>query len=191
MHPPFEHGEHSPALFLDRDGVIIENRAEYIRSWEDVHFLPGALQALSRARSAPFRIVIVTNQSAVGRGLVDPLVADDINARLVAAIRAAGGRVDGLYMCPHAPEQDCDCRKPKPGLLLQAATDLNLDLGASALIGDALTDILAARAAGVGEVELVLTGRGREQVESAEADSLQPFRVYPDLAHALRARLDH
>jgi D-glycero-D-manno-heptose 1,7-bisphosphate phosphatase len=91
-------------------------------------------------------------------------------------------------MCPHPPEHDCDCRKPKPGLLLQAARELEHDLGASVLIGDALTDILAARAAGVGEVEFVLTGRGREQRDAAQAESLRPFRVFPDLTQALHSR---
>ena len=189
MHSHFQQGELSPAIFLDRDGVIVENRDEYIRSWEDVHFLPGAFQTLSQAKSAPFRFVIVTNQSAVGRGLVDPQVAEAINRRVVATIRSAGGRIDGVYMCPHPPEQECDCRKPKPGLLLQAARELEIDLGASVLIGDALTDILAGRAAGVGEVELVLTGRGREQLETPQAESLRPFRVFPDLTQALHSRL--
>src|SRR3989304_9543834 len=86
-----------PAVFLDRDGVIIENRTDYCRSWEEVVILPGALQALARAQGTSYAVVIITNQSAVGRGLVDRETTDDINARLVAAIRAAGGRGDGGY----------------------------------------------------------------------------------------------
>lgn len=180
--PP--HGRR-PAIFLDRDGVIIENRDEYCRAWEQVVILPGALQALARARIAPYAVVIITNQSAVGRGLVDRATADDINARLVAAIRAAGGRVDGVFLCPHAPEAGCNCRKPKPGLLLQAARELSLDLPRSVLIGDSLSDIEAARAAGVGQAMLVRTGRGIEQLALARAASVGDFPVYADLSEAL------
>jgi D-glycero-D-manno-heptose 1,7-bisphosphate phosphatase len=174
-----------PAIFLDRDGVIIENRTDYCRSWEEVVILPGALQALARAQGTSYVVVIITNQSAVGRGLVDRATADDINARLVSAIRAAGGRVDGVYMCPHAPEDDCDCRKPKPGLLLQAARELSLDLPRSVLIGDSLSDIEAARAAGVGQAMLVRTGRGIEQLALAPAASVGDFPVCADLSEAL------
>ena len=178
-----------PAIFLDRDGVIIENRADYCRSWEEVVIVPGALQALARAQGTSYAVVIITNQSAVGRGLVDRETADDINARLVAAIRAAGGRVDGVYMCPHAPEDGCACRKPKPGLLLQAADELRLDLPHSVLIGDALTDLEAARAAGVGQAMLVRTGRGREQ--GALAQNPGRFVVYADLSEAIEAVAGH
>ena len=174
-----------PAIFLDRDGVIIENRTDYCRSWEEVVILPGALQALARAQGTSYAVVIITNQSAVGRGLVDRETTDDINVRLVAAIRAAGGRVDGVYMCPHAPEDGCACRKPKPGLLLQASRDLSLDLLRSVLIGDSLSDIEAARAAGVGRAMLVRTGRGLEQLALARATGVGDFAVFADLSEAL------
>ena len=188
--PPLSHPPAwRPAIFLDRDGVIIENRADYCRSWEEVVIVPGALQALARAQGTSYAVVIITNQSAVGRGLVDRETADDINARLVAAIRAAGGRVDGVYMCPHAPEDGCACRKPKPGLLLQAADELRLDLPHSVLIGDALTDLEAARAAGVGQAMLVRTGRGREQ--GALAQNPGRFVVYADLSEAIEAVAGH
>ena len=174
-----------PAIFLDRDGVIIENRTDYCRSWEEVVILPGALQALARAQGTSYAVVIITNQSAVGRGLVDRETTDDINVRLVAAIRAAGGRGDGVYMCPHAPEDGCACRKPKPGLLLQASRDLSLDLLRSVLIGDSLSDIEAARAAGVGRAMLVRTGRGLEQLALARATGVGDFAVFADLSEAL------
>ena len=178
-----------PAIFLDRDGVIIENRTDYCRSWEEVVILPGALQALARAQGTSYAVVIITNQSAVGRGLVDRETTDDINVRLVAAIRAAGGRVDGVYMCPHAPEDGCACRKPKPGLLLQASRDLSLDLLRSVLIGDSLSDIEAARWAGIRRAALVLTGRGAAQVRLPEANDLGHFRTFTDLATALEVLL--
>jgi D-glycero-D-manno-heptose 1,7-bisphosphate phosphatase len=176
-----------PAIFLDRDGVIVENPDDYCRAWEQVVILPGALRAMARARIAPYAVVIITNQSAIGRGLVDRATADDINARLVAEIRAAGGRIDGVFMCPHAPEAGCACRKPKPGLLLQAERDLSIDLPRSVLIGDALSDIVAARAAGVGRAMLVRTGRGIEQLALAQAQGVGDFPVYADLSAALDA----
>jgi D-glycero-D-manno-heptose 1,7-bisphosphate phosphatase len=105
-----------PAIFLDRDGVIIENRPSYVRSWADVVILPLALEAMARIHASPFKIVIVTNQSAVGRGLLGLEEAWAINHHLQQVIEESGGRVDGLFMCPHSPEDHCNCRKPKPGL---------------------------------------------------------------------------
>jgi D-glycero-D-manno-heptose 1,7-bisphosphate phosphatase len=175
-----------PAIFLDRDGVIIENRDEYVRSWGDVAIIPGALEALATLTERnSFRIVIVTNQSPIGRGLITQSVAEEINNQLVAMIESAGGHVAGVFMCPHTDDNDCDCRKPRPGLLLQAAAKLHLDLLNSVLIGDALTDIQAARAAGVEDAWLVRTGRGRFQENLPEAVDLQPFLIFDDLGDAL------
>ena len=100
------------AIFLDRDGVLIENRAEYIREWSHVHVFPKALQAL--AHLDDYKIVIVTNQSAIGRGLMSQAIAHEINNQLVQLIRENNGRIDGVYMCPHAPGDRCHCRKPNP-----------------------------------------------------------------------------
>lgn len=137
------------AVFLDRDGVINRNRPDYVKAWEEFEFLPGALKALERLAGSPFYIVVVTNQSAVGRGLLSWQDLEEIHARMEMEIRQAGGRLNGVYCCPHTPADLCDCRKPSPGLLLRAAKDLNLDLGASWLIGDSLNDVAAAQAVGV------------------------------------------
>ena len=174
-----------PAVFLDRDGVIIENRADYILSWNDVQILPGALAALSRLSDTNFKIVIATNQSAIGRGLLTMQIAEDINERLASEIQLAGARLDAIYMCPHKPEDRCPCRKPQPGLILQAAQALSIDLKHSFLIGDAIDDLRAGRAAGVGEVALVFTGRGAQQFASPEAEQLKPFRTFNDLSDAI------
>jgi D-glycero-D-manno-heptose 1,7-bisphosphate phosphatase len=174
-----------PAIFLDRDGVIIENRSDYVRSWADVEVFPHALEALASLSDSPYRIVLVTNQSAVGRGHILAETAEAINNRLLAVIRQVGGRVDAVYMCPHAPEAGCTCRKPRPGLLLRAAEDLNLDLAQSVMIGDALSDVQAGRAAGVRQTILLRTGRGREQERLPEAAELSPFAVYDSLSEAL------
>jgi D-glycero-D-manno-heptose 1,7-bisphosphate phosphatase len=175
-----------PALFLDRDGVIIENRSNYVRSWNDVEIFPQALEALSCIYHSPYKIVIVTNQSAVGRGLVNIQEVHHINNRLMSEIQQAGGRVDGVFICPHAPQDNCDCRKPRPGLLLAASTSLSLDLQCSIMIGDAFSDLLAGSAAGIPRLALVKTGRGLEQLELPEASSLAHYSVFDNLLTALK-----
>lgn len=155
------------AIFLDRDGVIIHNRANYVRGWRDVRIYPTSLIALRRlaVRLPRVKIVIITNQSAVGRGLTSRQTVDGINQQLVGVIESAGGRIDGVYLCPHAPADDCDCRKPKPGLLYQASRQLHISLSRSILIGDAFTDLEAGHRAGIQHLILVKTGRGNQQVK--------------------------
>jgi D-glycero-D-manno-heptose 1,7-bisphosphate phosphatase len=179
-----------PAIILDRDGVIIENRENYVRSWADVEVYPQALQALAEASRSAFKIVITTNQAGVGKGIISLQTATEINQRLVEAIEKAGGRVDGLYMCPHTPQDQCECRKPRPGMILQAERELSLDLSRSWMIGDALSDLQAGRAAGVGHLVLVNTGRGTHQAILPESSSLGPFQQYSDLNDALQHLLN-
>ena len=172
----------SKGIFLDRDGVIIENRADYVRSWEDVEFLPGALKALAKLASTPYKIVVVTNQSAVGRGIITFDEAERINNQILRVIRQSGGRIDASYMCPHAPEEACGCRKPKPGMLLRAASELQIDLENSYMVGDALTDIQAGRRAGIQNNYLVLTGRGADQMRLPDVVAARPFTSILSLA---------
>lgn len=182
-----------PAIFLDRDGVLIENRSDYVRDWSHVQVFPEAIRALSLPAIKKFKIVIVTNQSAVGRGLVTLEAAGEINERLVNLIRARGGKVDGVYMCPHKPDDGCNCRKPRPGLLLEAAKDLSLDLQRSWMIGDAWSDVQAGQAAGVWRSILVRTGRGSEQLLQARPDDVSDHLVFDSLAQAFEQILvtDH
>lgn len=173
------------AIFLDRDGVLIENRSEYIREWSHVKIFPGAIKALSHLHD--YKIVIVTNQSAVGRGLISLEIANEINKQLIEVTRKSGGQIDGVFMCPHAPIDQCNCRKPNPGLLLQAAKELSLDLSRSWMIGDAWSDLLAGKAAGVRGVALVKTGRGNDQLSQPQPESLANYFVFNDLSEALAA----
>lgn len=173
------------AIFLDRDGVIIENRDEYVRSWEDVAFLPGALTSLARLAKSPYKIIMITNQSAVGRKIISFETAFEINHRIVKVITKAGGRIDGVYLCPHAPDDHCLCRKPLPGLLLQAQDEHQIDFLSSCLIGDAISDLQAAYSAGIPNRILVRTGRGEAQLQLPAIASLPPFQVFPDLASAI------
>jgi D-glycero-D-manno-heptose 1,7-bisphosphate phosphatase len=170
-----------PALFLDRDGVINENRANYVRSWADVELYPQALRALALVRDLPYKIIVVTNQSAVGRGIISLAEAEAINAGIVNAVTQYGGRIDAAYLCPHAPADNCDCRKPRPGLLLRAAREHGIDIGRSLMIGDALTDLAAGQAAGVAQTILLRTGRGQAQLQLPQVTAISPALIYDDL----------
>ncbi len=174
-----------PALFLDRDGVFIENRANYVRCWDDVAFFPQALAALARIRNVPYKIIVVTNQSAVGRGIMSLETAVTLNNRILDVVRVENGRIDATYLCPAPPGTNDPCRKPRPGMLHQAAREHNLDLSQSYMIGDALTDLQAGQAVGVKQAILLLTGRGTAQVQLPRAAELPPFATFPTLADAL------
>jgi D-glycero-D-manno-heptose 1,7-bisphosphate phosphatase len=176
-----------PAVFLDRDGVIIQNVDEYVRTWGDVTVLPQALAALRRLATMPLKTIVVTNQSAVGRGLVSQFTVDEINSRLLGLVEQAGGRIDGVYVCPHTPEMGCDCRKPAPGLLLKATAEHHIDLGHSVVIGDALSDMGAGRSAGVGRLILVRTGRGIVQEPLLHTQGLGEIERYDTLEAAVNA----
>ena len=176
-----------PAIFLDRDGVVIENRSNYVRSWKDVNIFPGVAKALSYYASSPYYIVFVTNQSAVGRGIITLEAARAINRQLVETLRKNGCRIDGVFMCPHAPHENCSCRKPLPGLLYQASKSLSINLTNSIIIGDAWTDLQAGQSAGVQQVGLVRTGRGCQQLKLPVPSGLSNAPVYDTLSDALNA----
>lgn len=173
-----------PAVFLDRDGIINENRNDYVKSWDEFVFMPGIfepLRALSRNHHA---IVLITNQSGIGRGMVERSTVDEIHQRMQDIIHVAGGRLDAIYYCPHRPADKCHCRKPKPGLLLQAAQELDLDLANSFLIGDATSDVEAALAAGCSPV-FVLSEKGRAQLPLLQQKPYRNVPVAENLSHAV------
>ena len=176
-----------PAIFLDRDGVLIENRSDYVRDWSEVKIIPEAIHALSLIKAKNYKIVIVTNQSAVGRGLILLENAQEINRRLVHLIRHHGGQVDGVYMCTHKPDDDCSCRKPRPGLLLQAAKELSLDLQRSWMIGDAWSDVEAGQRADVPNRILLRTGRGPEQLLQSSPEDISGYLIFDNLPLAFAA----
>jgi D-glycero-D-manno-heptose 1,7-bisphosphate phosphatase len=176
-----------PAIFLDRDGVLIENRSDYVRDWSQVKIIPEAIHALSLTPVKNYKIVIVTNQSAVGRGLLLSANADEINRRLVNLIRHHDGQVDDVYMCVHKPDDNCFCRKPRPGLLLQAARELSLDLQRSWMIGDAWSDVQAGQRAGVKHTVLLRTGRGTEQLLQSRPEELADHLIFNNLSMAFDA----
>ena len=174
-----------PAIFLDRDGVIIENQANYVREWNDVSIYPQALSALKILSRSDLPVFIITNQSAIGRGIISLETARAINHRLLKIIHSAGGRIDDVFLCPHSPDNHCSCRKPQPGLLFNAAKKYQIDLQHSFLIGDALTDLKAGQSAGITKLSIVLTGRGKLQVNLPETEYLKPFYIFEDLLNAI------
>jgi len=141
------------AVFFDRDGTLIED-AGYLSSPEEVEVLPGAAEAVRRLNQAGFLVVVVSNQSGVARGMFTTDDVERVNERIRQLLDAEGARVDAFYYCPHLPTgtapayaKDCECRKPKPGMLYEAAQDLDIDLTESFMVGDALRDVQAGRAA--------------------------------------------
>ncbi|MFH0809952.1 MAG: HAD family hydrolase [Pseudomonadota bacterium] len=159
-----------PAVFLDRDGTLNEEMG-YINHIGRFRLFPEAVEAVRLLNDAGLAAVVVSNQSGVARGYFPESLLSAVEGRLAAGLAAGGARIDAFYYCPHHPQaalpeyrRSCECRKPKPGLLLRAAQELGLDLGASWLIGDRLLDIETAHAAGARGI-LVLTGYGRGELE--------------------------
>jgi D-glycero-D-manno-heptose 1,7-bisphosphate phosphatase len=166
-------------VILDRDGTINHDSDQYIKSPAEWRPIEGSLEAIARLTHAGYRIVVATNQSGIARGLFDTSTLIAIHQTLQRAAAQAGGRIDGFFFCPHAADSACDCRKPKPGMLLDIARRFNVRLSDVHMVGDALRDVEAAAAAGARPV-LVLTGKGRK---TRDEDRLPPgTEVFPDLA---------
>jgi D-glycero-D-manno-heptose 1,7-bisphosphate phosphatase len=156
-----------PALFLDRDGVLNRRIVDgYVVEPSDFQLIDLALDAMAAAQRLGAALVVVTNQGAIGRNLATESDVMSVHALLVAALSKHGIILDGIFACPHHPlssdpkQRDCHCRKPKPGLILAAARDLNLDLPGSIMIGDQPSDLAAARAAGIAEDRTLLIDEG-------------------------------
>lgn len=174
------------AVFLDRDGTVIHERG-YITAADSVELIAGAASAIARLRADGWKVLIVTNQGCVGRGMITEEELGAIHFRMLAMLGSEGAQIDGVYYCPHHPEGsvpdyaiECDCRKPRPGMLERAASEHDLDLEQCVIVGDTMRDLGAGRAAGT-RVILVLTGHGEEtQTEAHDAD-----HVAVDLAAAV------
>lgn len=185
-------GDREPrgAVFLDRDGTLNRELEQPPAHPDELELLPGALAAAARLHRAGFVLVVVTNQSAVARGRVTQAQLHAVHAALRARCAEAGAPLAGVYACPHHPDdgappyrRPCACRKPAPGLLLRAARDLNLDLGASWLVGDAARDLEAARRAGVRPL-LVRTGKGAAEEQRLREEGAPPPDTATDLGAA-------
>jgi D-glycero-D-manno-heptose 1,7-bisphosphate phosphatase len=173
-----------PAVFLDRDGTIVDELG-FLDDPTRVRLLPGAARAIARLNGAGLPVLVITNQSGIARGLLDERILARVHARLAELLAADGAHVDGFYHCPHHPEVGgpCACRKPEPGLVLDAAREHGVDLGASWLVGDADRDLEAARRAGVPGRILVLTGKG--EATHARLAAADGVRLARDLGEAV------
>jgi D-glycero-D-manno-heptose 1,7-bisphosphate phosphatase len=155
-------------VILDRDGVINFDSVQFIKSPAEWKPIPGSLEAIARLNQAGYRVVVASNQSGVGRGLLDMSTLNEINGKMHQALAVVGGRIDAVFYCPHANDADCECRKPKPGMLHEIARRFNVDLVGVASVGDSLRDLQAAATVGARPF-LVRTGKG---VKTAEAGGL-------------------
>ena len=172
-------------VILDRDGTINQDSDQYIKSPAEWKPIPGSLQAIARLSQGGWRIVVATNQSGIARGLFDMAALNAIHAEMHRAVSLAGGRIDAIFFCPHAADSGCECRKPKPGLLLEIASRMDVVLAEVPMVGDSLRDLEAAAAAGA-KPYLVLTGKGKK---TRDAGGLPPgTQVFADLG-AVAARL--
>jgi len=170
-------------IFLDRDGVINENRSDYVKSWGEFCFLPEAKEAIMMLTHAGHRLIVCTNQAGIARGNMSRETVEYIHHRMVAEIAMSGGRIERVYYCPHGKDENCLCRKPRPGLLLRARDDLGLDMHDAFFIGDSISDIYAALAAGVHPI-LVLTGLGSEHLRKYCQEVEESFDIAVNLKHA-------
>ena len=177
------------AVFFDRDGTLTRE-GEWLRHPSELELVPGVGAALARLHAAGLKLVMVTNQSAVARGLITLAELDLIHDHLRALLAQDGGVLDGIYSCPHHPTEgiapfrrECDCRKPKPGLVLQAARELGLDCHASWMVGDAARDLEAGWAAGTRGI-LVATGKGQTEREVLLARGTPPDAYVADVPAA-------
>jgi histidinol-phosphate phosphatase family protein len=171
-------------IFIDRDGVINENRSDYVKSWDEFHFLAGSREAIAALTKAGHRIVVCTNQAGVAQGLISLETMEDIHHRMLSAVEEAGGMIEKVYACTHSKSANCDCRKPRPGMLLRASRELDLDMSDAVFIGDSITDMQAGSAAGV-HTMLVLTGLGMEHYRLHVQQTDHPFPVALNLQHAV------
>lgn len=135
-------------VFLDRDGVINRRRPDHVKSWNEFEFLPGSLEALAQLREIGARVIVITNQAAVGRGLIGQEDLARLHGRLTQIVRESGGLIEAIYACPHLPEARCACRKPGTELFMRASSELGVELNDSFMIGDSPTDVMAANAVG-------------------------------------------
>jgi len=181
-----------PLVILDRDGVINQDSDDFIKSVDEFVPIPGSLEAIARLNQAGFLVAIATNQSGVARGLFDLTTLELMHDKLRRLLAEVGGRIDGIFYCPHSPEAGCDCRKPLPGLFEQIAKEFAASLEGVPVIGDSLRDLQSAIAVGAKPI-LVRTGKGERTIASLAEPSvdarLKTAPVYQNLAAAVEALL--
>lgn len=175
------------AVFLDRDGVINQKPPEgdYVTRWEDFHILPGVVEGIALLRQAGFRVIIVTNQRCVAKGLLSVTELEKMHRRMSNVLARCGAAIDGVYYCPHDMEPRCNCRKPAPGMLLDASREHGIELPASWMIGDSDIDIEAGRNAGCKTAYLLPTNEAASETRLADGKARRAEIVATSLLDAI------
>ena len=173
-------------IVLDRDGVINHDSDQFIKSPDEWRPIPGSLEAIARLNHAGFRVVVATNQSGVGRGLLDIGTLNAIHEKLHKALGQVGGRLDAIFYCPHTGDSHCECRKPKPGMLDEIGRRFNVVMTGVPCVGDSERDLVAAHTVGA-QPMLVLTGKGEATLRQGKFP--RNTVIFPDLAFAVSALL--
>ena len=171
-------------VFLDRDGVINRDSSAYIKSWEEFNFLPGSLDGIRQLTEDGFTIIVITNQSAINRGMIPRQRLSDMHTNMKEAIHSAGGLITDIFFCPHTPQENCNCRKPKPDLILKAQKAYDINLSNAVMVGDSAKDIQCARNAGCGKTVLVQTGNFTEAQKTLAQQNISPDHIAEDLLAA-------
>lgn len=174
-------------IILDRDGVINYDSVDYIKNPDEWIVIPNSLEAIAKLNAAGHTVVVATNQSGIGRGYYSLETLEKIHEKMRSELAKKGGHLDGIYFCPHTPEDHCECRKPKPGLFHKIAEDFAIDLRTAIAVGDSLRDLQAAQTANCPSV-LVKTGNGAETF-TTRADLIADIPVYEDLSAFVTAIL--
>ena len=174
-------------VILDRDGVINEDSPDYIKSPDEWMPIPGSLEAIARLHRAGWHVVVLTNQSGIARKLFDPDTLVRIHEKMRRSVAESGGRIEAIFFCPHGPHDNCNCRKPRPGLYLDLARRLRVSLTGVPAIGDSLQDLRAATSAGADPI-LVKTGKGAATLAAYNNSIVVP--VHDNLASAVDALLN-
>ncbi|MBF0382986.1 MAG: D-glycero-beta-D-manno-heptose 1,7-bisphosphate 7-phosphatase [Magnetococcales bacterium] len=156
-------------IILDRDGVINVNRSTYVQSPAQLEILPGVPQAIHKLNQRDYKVLVATNQACIGKGIITPDTLTNIHKKLYNEIGAAGGKISAIYHCPHTNEDNCNCRKPKPGMLLQACKEWNFNPQDTWFVGDTARDMAAAKGANC-KGAFVLTGLGEEEADKVTAN---------------------
>jgi histidinol-phosphate phosphatase family protein len=176
------------AVFLDRDGVITEDPPHYAHKLSDLKLVPRSAEAIKLLNQHNFKVIIISNQSGIARGYYAEADWITFNEGMYQELRKAGANIDAAYCCPHKPEDNCSCRKPKPGMIIQAANDFNIHIKDSYMIGDKLSDIEAGQNVGCKESILVQTGKGCEEAKqhTSHSDDKTVADLYDAVAYILR-----
>jgi len=174
-----------PVVFLDRDGVINRDSPGYIKSLAEFEFLPRSLSALQKLAESHIKTIVITNQSAINRGLISKQTLDSIHTSMITEVLARGGCIEDIFFCPHTPQEGCACRKPAPGMIHSARMKHGINLSVAGMVGDSAKDIACARRAQVRYAVLVKTGNFVQAQQELRDLNLRPDRVARDLYAAV------